>query len=169
MRLSVEDPFSGSVKAGVRNLRGYLVALNPPTRLSLYIDGVFHGDLEHHGPRPDVGDAFPQYAGSGESGFNIALNFGDNIGPGEHTIRLLATDNLGGVEQLLVTFTVDSFDNPFVFDDGLVSLSGATVTHDSNDTITIQNLLHDGQRYRVRLKWTRQTQNYEAIEITPLP
>lgn len=168
MRLSVEDPFSGSIKAGVRNLRGYLVALNPPTSLSLFVDGVPYGELEHHGPRPDVGNAFPQYPNSDESGFNIVLNYGDNIGPGSHTIQLVAEDSNGGVVEAFVPFTVDSFNTPFVFDDGLVSLSGATITHDSDDTITIQNLLHDGRRYRVRLKWTRQTQNYEAIEITPL-
>lgn len=165
--LRIEDPGQGEVKSGISTFRGWVVSLQPLESLSLYLDGSYKGDLDHKGPRGDVGNRFPDYPGSDRSGFAFAFAYG-GLSEGAHQYRLVATDVLGNRMEQKVKFEVVRFDTAYLKDSSRVSLDSAQLSGRGNE-ILIENLLHDGKAYRVRLRWSRKSQGFEPVEITPQP
>lgn len=164
--MSIEEPFDGDVKSGVRTFRGWVVSLKPLTSLTLYLNGTLIGELDHGGPRGDVANKFPQYPDSRQSGFAFATNYG-SFPAGVHQYRLVARDNQGNLLEKTVNFTVERFDNAFVKDDALISLDSASVSASGRDVI-INGMEHDGKRYNVRLRWKKARQGFEPVAIDPL-
>lgn len=165
IRMSIEEPFNGDVKSGVSTFRGWVVSKNPLVSLTLYRNGTLFGQLDRNGKRLDVGNNFPGYPGSGNSGFSFATNFG-NLSAGQHQYRLVARDNQGNLLEKTVGFTVARFDNAFVKEDSLISLGSASVYAPSGNDIRIDRMQHDGKEYRVMLRWKKAKQGFDPIEIT---
>ena len=165
IRMAIEEPFEGDIKSGISTFRGWVVSKYPLSSLTLYRDGVLFGQLDHDGKRPDVGSKFPGYPNSLYSGFAFATNFG-NFSAGPHTYRLVARDDRGNVLEKSVNFVISRYENAFVEDDARVSLRNASVYSPGGNDIRIDGLEHDGQEYRVILRWKKAKQGFDPIEIT---
>ncbi len=164
IRMSIEEPFNGDVKAGISNFRGWVVSKHPLVSLTLYRDGVLFGSLDHHGRRQDVADKYPGYPGAANSGFAFATNFGI-LAAGQHQYRLVARDDQGNSLEKIVRFQVQRFDDPWVEDDNLVSLDNARVNITGSREIRIDGMSHNGKEYRVILDWKKATQRFDIKEI----
>jgi hypothetical protein len=162
--MKFEEPIDGEIKSGVSTVRGWVVAKNPIVSLELYRDNKLYGMLDHTGKRPDVGNKFPDYPDSDKSGFAFASNFG--IFPaGSHIYRLVAKDNKGNILEKTVNFTIAAYDKAYVDDDSKVSLNGASIYSPGGNDIRIDRLQHDGNEYRVILRWKKAKQGFDPIEI----
>ena len=164
IRMAIEEPFDGDTKSGISTFRGWVVAKNPLSSLTLYRDGTLFGQLDHNGKRPDVAGKFPDYPGSLNSGFAFATNFGD-FSAGAHQYRLVARDNQGNLLEKTVSFSISRYDNAFVKDDSLVSLRNASISSPAGNDIRIDGMEHDGKEYRVILRWKKAKQGFDPVEI----
>mgnify|MGYP003315608919 CR=1 FL=1 len=75
LKVSLEEPVKGQVHTGVGNLRGWAVASEGITKVEILVDGVLAFEAPYGAERGDVGSAFPNVAGSSESGFSLAYNY----------------------------------------------------------------------------------------------
>ena len=163
LKVTLEEPVKGQVHTGVGNLRGWAVASEGITKVEILVDGVLAFEAPYGGERGDVGGAFPDVAGSSESGFSLAYNY-SNLSAGTHTITAVAHNALGETEESAASFEVVRFDSPFISDPNAVNLNDASCTV-SSDEISIVDARVDGSLLDLMLKWRRAEQGFEIIEI----
>ena len=163
LKVALEEPVKGQVHTGVGNLRGWAVASEGITKVEILVDGVLAFEAPYGGERGDVGGAFPDVAGSSESGFSLAYNY-SSLSAGPHTITAVAHNALGETKESAARFEVVRFDSPFIADPNAVNLNNASCTV-SSDEISIVDALVEGSVYDLRLKWRTAEQGFEIIEI----
>ncbi len=128
------------------------------------IDGVLAFEAPYGGLRGDVGGAFPDVAGSSESGFSLALQLQLRWLLGPHTITAVAYNALGETQESSASFEVVRFDSPFIAGDNAVNLDGGSCAL-SSDEISIVDARVEGSLYDLVLKWRRAEQGFEITEI----
>ncbi len=161
--LALEEPVGGTTYSGVANIRGWAVAPQGLQRIELYLDGALQGNIPLGGRRADVGDAYPGYPGSADSGFAMAFNY-STLSAGPHTLTVRAVDAAGATRDASAAFTVTRFANAYIADPAAVSLDQATLSRTGN-VIAIQNLMVEGQSYAVHLAWRPATQGFAVSQI----
>lgn len=162
-RVSLEEPGAGSTYSGIKNLRGWALASTGIDRIEIYIDGVYQFDSPYGGPRPDVGNIFPEIERASESGFSSAFNYNE-LTAGKHTVTAKAISSSGGAKASSVEFTVTKFHKPFFQPNDLVDLSGSAC-YSERDSISIVDAIVDGKTYDIELQWRTAAQDFEIIEI----
>jgi len=162
--LHIDDPSQSGTQSGINTFRGYVVSVNDLASLRLYRDGVDRGELDHNGRRGDIANAFPDYPDALHSGVAFVENYG-LLSAGVHEYQMVARDVLGRTASHTVTFNVVRYDDPFVANSSLISLQNANISNTA-DEITVNNLMHNGKQYRLRMRWKKQRQGFEATEIT---
>ena len=163
LEVTLEEPVEGQIHTGVGNLRGWAVASEGITKVEVRIDGVLAFEAPYGGSRGDVGGAFPDVAGSSESGFSLAYNY-SAMAAGPHTITAIAYDELGDTKESSANFEVVRFDSPFIADPNAVRLDDASCTV-SSDEISIVDARVDGSVLDLLLEWRRAEQGFEIVEI----
>ena len=163
LEVTLEEPVEGQIHTGVGNLRGWAVASEGITKVEILIDGVLAFEAPYGGSRGDVGGAFPDVAGSRESGFSLAYNY-SAMAAGPHTITAIAYNALGETKEATASFEVVRFDSPFIADPNAVNLNNASCTV-SSDEISIVDARVDGSLLDLLLKWRRAEQGFEIVEI----
>ena len=163
LEVTLEEPVEGQIHTGVGNLRGWAVASEGITKVEIYIDEVLAFEAPYGGSRGDVGGAFPDVAGSRESGFSLAYNY-SAMAAGPHTITAIAYNALGETKEATARFEVVRFDSPFIADPNAVNLNSASCTV-SSDEISIVDARVDGSLLDLLLKWRRAEQGFEIVEI----
>lgn len=165
IQLALEEPLDNSQYTGVANIRGWVVGSVGIDRVELYVDGALMTHIPMGGLRADVGDGYPQYPDSSNSGFSMAYNY-SNLITGQHTIRVRAIDQEGAFKDVSATFNSTRFDNPFISDPSKINLDQAIISHDTQ-SILINNMTADGKTYDIKLGWRTAIQGYAITEITP--
>ncbi|MEE4377846.1 MAG: hypothetical protein V2J55_10100 [Candidatus Competibacteraceae bacterium] len=163
--LTVEEPLDASVYSGVSNIRGWAIAPLGIERIELLINGEFLTNIPSGGRRSDVGDAFPGFPNSDESGFAMAFNY-SNLMAGQNNITLRAVDKNNDTNEVSVTFNTTRFTNSFINDSTKISLANASISN-NNSSIFVDNMTADGQNYDVRFDWRTATQGFAITQITP--
>lgn len=162
-RVALEEPLQGEVHTGVGNLRGWAVATEGVTKVEIWINGAYAFDAPYGGTRGDVGGAFPDVAGSGDSGFSLAFNY-SNLPAGSQTITAVAYTPLGETEESSASFEVVRFDSPFMAGANAIDLNSGTCAV-SSDEISLIDARVEGSLYDLVLKWRTAEQGFEIIEI----
>ena len=163
LRISLEEPVAGQIHTGVGNLRGWAVATGGIAKIEILIDGVYGFDAPYGGSRGDVGGAFPDVAGSSDSGFSLAFNY-SNLAVGLHTITAIAHTEQGATRESSASFEVVRFESAFIADQSAVSLDGGSCAV-SSDEISILDARVEGSLYDLVLKWRTAEQGFEIVEI----
>ena len=163
LEVTLEEPVEGQIHTGVGNLRGWAVASEGITKVEILIDGVLAFEAPYGGSRGDVGGAFPDVAGSRESGFSLAYNY-SAMAAGPHTITAIAYNALGETKESSASFEVVRFNSAFITDPNAVNLNNASCTV-SSDEISVVDAQVDGSVLDLMLKWRRAEQGFEIIEI----
>jgi hypothetical protein len=159
----LEEPTNAETHSGIGNLRGWAIAEDGIDRVEIYIDGRYMYDAPYGGSRGDVGNDYPEIAGSKESGFSLAFGY-SNLGFGEHTITARAFNTLGEYTESAAIFNVVTFDKKFIPETDVVDTSQAEITS-NGDEILLENVPIGGRIYDLRLKWRTAEQGFEIIEI----
>lgn len=163
--VNLEEPAANSSVSGVSNIRGWALATHGVDRVELYIDAALVANIPYGGSRRDVGNSFPEFLNSADSGFSMAFAWG-LLEPGEHTVKVRAYDPMGGFEEQTSVFNVAAFANPFIGDPTRMQVGGNLQVVDSN-SLRIVNMSADEQVYDVTLSWRTESQKFEIIAITP--
>ena len=163
LRVALEEPVEGQVHTGVGNLRGWAVASEGITKVEILIDGALAFEAPYGGERGDVGGAFPDVAGSSESGFSLAYNY-SGLAAGPHTITAVAYNALGEVQESSARFEVVRFESPFIADPNAVDLNSGSCTV-ASDEISIIDARVEGSLLDLVLKWRTAEQGFEIVEI----
>ncbi len=163
--LAVEEPAAGSTYSGISNLRGWTVGSAGIDHVELYVDGTFATNVPVGGLRDDVGNQYPSYPNSKNSGFSMAFNY-SNLSAGSHAIQVRAVDREGTNRETTTNFNVTRFDNSYIADPANVNLGGASGTFDTR-SISLKNMTADGKTYDVRLDWRAEAQGFVIAQITP--
>jgi hypothetical protein len=169
IQLSLEEPMNGSFYSGISNLRGWAISSVGINRVELFLDGTLltqipSGSLSL---RTDVGNTYPTYPNSSQSGFSWTQNYA-LLTAGPHTISVNVVDNQGSQRSAVASFNVTRFNNSYISNPATVSLNAATITDDNDKSISISNLQAGGQLYNVRLEWRTQIQGFALTSISPV-
>ena len=169
IQLSLEEPTNGSFYSGISNLRGWAISSVGINRVELFLDGTLltqipSGSLSL---RTDVGNTYPTYPNSSQSGFSWTQNYA-LLTAGPHTISVNVVDNQGSQRSAVASFNVTRFNNSYISNPATVSLNAATITDDNDKSISISNLQAGGQLYNVRLEWRTQIQGFALTSISPV-
>ncbi len=162
--LRLEEPTSGSIYSGVANIRGWVVGSRGINRVELYIDGAYESNIPVGGRRTDVGNDYPTYPNSADSGFSMAFNYSEKVA-GTHSILVRAFDQDNASKEETRLFVVTRFDNPYANN---ASLNDANVAESNGKTIVINGMTVDGKSYNARLDWRTEIQGYAFSEITKI-
>ena len=161
--INLEEPSSGDKKTGVGNLRGWAVAPAGIQRIEFYLDDDFKTIIPYGGVRKDVGSVFEDFPESDHAGFSMAYNY-SLLDPGLHDFRIRAVDKNGGYKDDAETIETVRFHKSFFTDPTAVDLSSSTVSRDGA-RVLIENLMVDGEPYDVQLRWRKESQDFDIIDI----
>lgn len=165
IRVNLEAPGDGLPYQGIANIRGWAVSTAGIDRIELYINGKYKADIPFGGKRQDVGNNFPQYPDSSESGFSMVYNY-SVLATKQHQFSVKAIDNDGSEKEVSVSISTTSFDKPYIQDPDAFDLSQAQISA-KNNTIDIKNMRLDGKAYNAKLTWRAESQLYQFNSITP--
>ena len=163
LRIALEEPVEGEIHTGVGNLRGWAVGDAGIEKVEIWIDDVYAFDVPYGGSRGDVGNVFPDIAGSSESGFSMAYAY-SGLTAGEHTAKAVAYDADGSVTESAISFSVVKFEESFITDPNAVDLNNASCSV-SGDEVSVVDAVVSGDPVDMLLKWRTAEQGFEIIEI----
>ena len=163
VKVQLEEPVEGEIHTGVGNLRGWAVADLGVEKVEIWIDDEYAFDVPYGGSRGDVGSAFPDIAGSRESGFSMAFAYSALVA-GDHTAKAVAYDANGSMKESPISFSVVKFEESFIADPNAVELSNASCSV-SGDEVSVTDAVVSGDPLDMLLKWRTAEQGFEIIEI----
>ena len=163
-RVSLETPARGSSFSGIKTISGWAIATSGIDRIEVYIDDVYSFDVAYGGVRNDVASVFPDVENSDKSGFVTRYNY-STLTAGEHTITAKAISKGNSVAESSATFSITTFNKPFISPQDQFSLDNASCSLQSS-TISIIDALVDGSIYNISVKWNPSAQDFEIIGIS---
>jgi hypothetical protein len=182
IQINFESP-RDNIYAGIDTVRGWAISSAGINRVELYIDGQFYSLLPQGGLRPDVGNAFPTYPGSANSGFALAFNYASlSIGNplpdgstfstvGSHTATVRVVDNDNAVAEVTNEFGNTHFlteryitDTDIEGDPNLVNYNSAQFLVNGSSFIA-SGVVVDGNSYEVLHTWLEEAQQNRPILI----
>lgn len=163
IRVQLEEPVEREIHTGIGNLRGWAVADSGIDRVEIWIDDEYAFDVPYGGARGDVGNAFSNIVGSGESGFSMAFAY-SALAAGAHTAKAVAYDSSGSVSESAVSFSVVKFEESFIADPNAVDLSNASCSV-SGDEVSVTDAVVSSDPLDMLLKWRGAEQGFEIVEI----
>lgn len=167
IRVSLEEPVSATPHSGVSNLRGWAIDKSGIDRIELFIDDKYVADIPYGGIRTDVGDAYPDYQNSENSGFSMAYNY-NSLKAGSHTARVRAYNLVGDHRDSSVTFSVAPISEKFLSNTGAVVLNnGSTISASGNNSLKVERAMVDGKALDIELKWNPATQGFGIQKVDP--
>lgn len=145
-KVEIDAPGENSIQSGVTQVYGWASDEVPVVSVEMYIDGDIANTLllGMGGERGDVEGAFPDDFDPLHSGFATAFHT-KLLSNGEHTITIVATNEIGETTEVTRTIIVSNTPDDDVLVDS-VDLSGATARI-SGDHIFLDGVVINGVSY----------------------
>jgi hypothetical protein len=181
--VNIESPKQGYIYTGISTIRGWAISSVGIQSVELFIDGKFISRLPQGGRRADVGNAYPTFPESENSGFAFAFNYAslptggeansDTVTIGYHEAMVKVTDNDGAVLESVNRFGNSRFlTNRFITDDELLNNRDLvnfdlSVILGNGPGFMVLWLLVDGMYYDVLFTWLGEAQQPQPYFIVP--
>jgi len=153
----LENPSEGQKVSGITTIHGWAIDGTKVTKVELFVDGTYAGDIPYGGSREDVRDVYPQYPNADLSGFGMIMNY-SILSPGSYNIVVRLNNQDGQTKDLASAVTVVRFHGDFA----------TQVTPDSfwlnNVNVTIEGVT---RTYDIQVQWFNASQGFEIKEIVP--
>ena len=164
IEMNLDEPLNTSTQAGVGMIRGWAVSSEPIDRIEVYLDGEYSFDIPYGDPRPDVGNKFPEVAGSDLSGFSVPFRF-SSLSQGSHQVKVVVVDRFGSRTEQTSQFDVARFHKPYI---GASDTPNMDWSYSSvyRDKIILRGVDVGGLSYVVTMQWQTRSQSFEIVEIT---
>ena len=163
--VNLEEPRGASLYTGISNLRGWAVAESGIAAIEIDIDGIYAFDVPMGGARGDVADAYPDFPNSNASGFSMAFNYKDLVA-GDHVVMVRAISNDGNLATRSATITVSRFVSNYIQNADQVDTGTVTDVVTSGQSIQLNDLSVEGQKWDVTLSFDTATQGFAMTQIT---
>lgn len=162
---TVEEPVADAVMAGISNIRGWAVSSAGIDYVEVSINGKPAMRIPYGGTRKDVGNEYPGYPDSSQSGFSMAYAYSllDN---GENTFTLTAVDNEGDHKTITRSLTVAVFQKSYFPETSPLSMRGSINLPYGEDVI-LGNVDMLGEKFGVVLGWDKEKQNISIKDTIP--
>jgi hypothetical protein len=144
---AIDEPRPGQTVSGIVRVSGFILDFNAIDKVEIFLDGaaVPVNTAALRLPRPDVLQAFPNYAGSPTSqpGY-ISSFYTRTLTDGVHSLTVKATDSGGAVTVMgPITVTVDNTANQSPF--GFIDVPGPAGIEGANGSFPISGGAIDDQ------------------------
>lgn len=163
---AIGEPTQGSTRSGIGLISGWAVSDLGIETVEVTVDGVSIGNAPHGSSRGDVGAAFPDIPGSDQSGWGMKWAYA-LLGEGEHTLRVVVTEEGGGTASKEVTFSVIQFESEFISDPADVVTAGALIESPVDGRLIITGAEFVGEIVDIELAWDTGSQQFLIDRITP--
>ena len=163
--VNLEEPRDASLYTGISNLRGWAVAESGIAAIEIDIDGIYEFNVPMGGARGDVANAYPEFPNSDASGFSMAFNYKDLVA-GNHVVKVRAISNDGNVATRSATITVSRFVSNYIQNTDQVDTGTVTNVVTSGQSIQLNDLSVEGQKWDVTLSFDTATQGFAMTQIT---
>lgn len=163
---NIEEPAQDSTRSGVGLVSGWAVSDLGIESIEVIMDGESIGFVPYGSGRGDVGAAFPDIPGSDNSGWGMKWAY-SLTGEGEHTLRVVVTEQGGGTASREVTFNVIRFNAEFISDPADVLTAGASIESTVDGRIVITGAEFEGEVADIELAWDTGSQQFLIDTITP--
>ena len=109
---NLENPSNSQKVSGITTIHGWAIDGKKVTKVELYVNGAYAGDIPYGGSREDVRDVYPQYPNADLSGFGMIMNY-SILSPGSYNIVVRLHNQDGQTKDLAATVTVVRFHGDF--------------------------------------------------------
>ena len=156
---NIEEPTDGSVRSGIGLISGWAISDMGIVSVEAFIDGQSLGLLPYGSARGDVAAAFPDVPDSMQSGW--AMKWAWSLsGEGEHSLRVVVTEEGGATASKEVTFQVTRFESEFISNPKDVITAGAAIESPEDGRIVITGAQVEGQTVDIELAWDTGSQQF---------
>ena len=163
---NIEEPTQDSTRSGIGLVSGWAVSDLGIESVEVIMNGESIGFVPYGSSRGDVGAAFPDILGSDLSGWGMKWGYG--LTPeGEHTLRIVVTEQGGGTASREVTFNTIRFKTEFVSDPADVVTAGASFESPVDGRLVITGAEVMGETVDIELAWDTGSQQFLIDTITP--
>lgn len=163
---SIEEPAQDSTRSGIGLITGWAVSDLGIETVEVIVDGVSLGNVPYGSGRGDVGAAFPNIPDSDKSGWAMKWAYA-LTGEGEHTLRVVVTEDGGGTASREVTFNVIQFESEFISDPADVVTAGTLIESPVDGRLVITGAKFVGETVDIELSWDTASQQFLIDRITP--
>lgn len=153
----LESPLDQKNVSGVKPIYGWALDEKGISKIELFVDGIYLGNIPYGGIRQDVKEAHPEYPGAGQSGFAMVWNY-SVLPPGEHTL-LVRIHNLNGE-----TLNLPAKVNVVKFHGEMVSRMTPEDYFPCEVSVTADGTT---RAYDVYLEWYPEVQDFGISQIIP--
>lgn len=151
----LESPADRQKISGIATIHGWAVDKKGITKVELFIDGQFVGNIPYGGTRADVGNAYPGFPNAGDSGFGMAWNY-SLLNSGDHAIKVRVHNQDGLAKDLDALVTVVTFHGEFV--EKMIP----TERWLRKNAVTVDGIT---QNYDIKIEWSEETQRFEITDV----
>ncbi|MEE4218233.1 MAG: CAP domain-containing protein [Xanthomonadales bacterium] len=163
---NIEEPVQDSTRSGIGLVSGWAVSDLGIESVEVFMDGERIGFVPYGSGRGDVGAAFPDIPGSDFSGWGMKWGYG--LTPeGEHTLRIVVTEQGGGTASREVTFNTIRFNTEFISDPADVVTAGASIESPVDGRLVITGAEVMGEMVDIELVWDTGSQQFLIDTIIP--
>lgn len=161
----IGEPLDGSTRSGVGLISGWAVSDRGIVSVEGFIDGKSIGVIPYGSSRGDVQAAYPDIPGSLNSGWGMKWAY-SLTGEGEHSLRIVVTEQGGGTAEQTVDYTVVAFESEFISDPGNVVTAGATIGSPEDGRLVIEGARIEGAPVDIQLAWDTGSQQFLIDRIS---
>lgn len=155
----IEEPADGAIHSGVGLVSGWAISDKGVTSIEAFIDGNSMGPMPYGSIRGDVEDVFPDVPGSLHSGWGMKWAYALNE-PGEHTIRVVVTEEGGATASKEVVFYVTGFHSDFISNPDDIKTLGAVLESPVDGRIHVYGAEIEGETADLELAWDTASQQF---------
>lgn len=151
----LENPTNGQRVSGNLPIYGWALDQKGITKIELFIDDQFIGNIPYGGIRLDVKKSYPNFPDAEDSGFAMIWNY-STLTAGDHSVTVRVHNQDSQTKDLDAFITVNRFHGEFV-----------EKMSPSNRLLRNNAVKADGvtKKYDIGIEWTNRSQGFEIIEI----
>ena len=166
----IEEPGDGSIRTGVGLVAGWAISDLGIESVEAFIDGQSMGPVPYGSIRGDVEDVFPDVPDSLHSGWGMKWAYALNE-PGEHTLRMVVTEEGGATASKEVVFFVTGFHSAFIINPEDIRTTDAVLESPVDGRIHVYGAEVEGEAVDLELVWDTASQQFliEHVEYDGEP
>jgi hypothetical protein len=154
---NLENPTDGQKVSGILPIFGWALDQKGITKIELFIDDQFVGNIPYGGLRLDVKHAYPDYPDPEDSGFAMIWNY-STLSSGNHSVKVKVQNQDGQTKEMDALITVNKFHGE------LVDKMSPSYRLLRNNSVTDDGVT---KKYDIGIEWSNALQGFEIIKVIP--
>lgn len=154
---NLDNPTTGQKVSGILPIYGWALDPKGITKIELFIDDQFIGNIPYGGLRTDVKSVYPNYPDPEHSGFAMIWNY-STLTSGDHSVKVRVYNQDDQTKDLDALITVNKFQGELV--QQIIPIDRLL----RNNSVTADGVT---KKYDIGIEWSNVLQGFEIIKIIP--